>query len=376
MKAKGISLQECARIADGALVGDGSILICGVGDLNTATNTEITFVTKAAMYDKLALTHAAAVILPLNLAERNCSFPHILVKDPYLAITRIHQEFEKEDFIAGGISDSAVIGQQCQISEEVTIGAHVSLGNDVTLGQRVTLHAGVAIGDNVVIGDDCCIYSNVVIYNKCRLGNRVLVHAGTVIGSDGYGYATDEMGRHHKRPHVGTVVIEDDVEIGANVCIDRATFGQTVIRQGTKIDNLVQIAHNVEIGEHSLLVAQVGIAGSTKLGRNVVLGGNVGVAGHAVLGDRVMVAAKSGVHGSIEAGAVIAGYPAISREKWLRASALAGRLPDMHRELRKLRQEVDALRQQLKATEVEGKSKSPAPAKARQNDQKKQEHDI
>ena len=217
--------------------------------------------------------------------------------------------------------------------------------NSMTIGGLA-----IAIGevvDDAIIGDDVVLYANVTIGHHCQIGHRVIIHSGAVIGSDGFGYATDGNGHHLKRPQVGMVQIDDDVEIGANTCIDRATFGKTWIKRGTKIDNLVQLAHNVVIGEDALLVAQVGMAGSTTTGNGVVLGGQVGLSGHIHLGDRVMVAAKSGVHDNQPSGAVVAGIPAIPHKTWLRSSAAYAKLPEMVRELRELRRKVAELSQAM-----------------------------
>jgi UDP-3-O-[3-hydroxymyristoyl] glucosamine N-acyltransferase len=211
----------------------------------------------------------------------------------------------------------------------------------------------VVIGDEVVIGDDVLLHPNVTVVARCVLGNRVIIHPGAVIGSDGFGYATDEAGRHVKRPHVGIVQLDDDVEIGANTCIDRGTFGKTWVKTGAKIDNLVQLGHNVVIGEHSFLVAQVGVAGSTKTGHHVVMGGQVGMAGHLAIGNGVMIAAKSGVHDDQPDGAVVAGIPAIPHKKWLRASAAVAKLPELGKELRELKRQVAELAKALLPSEKE-----------------------
>jgi len=229
------------------------------------------------------------------------------------------------------------------VPAEVTIGPLACIGDRVRLGTRVTVSSGAVIGDDCVIGDDTVLHANVTVADHTIIGKRVIVHSGAVIGSDGFGYATDRNGSHLKKPQVGNVQIDDDVEIGANSCVDRAAFGTTRIRRGVKIDNLVMIAHNVDVGENSILVAQVGIAGSTTLGRNVVLAGKAGIAGHLHLGDRVMVAAMAGVHSDLPDDAVVSGTPAIEIKKWRRAVAAIPRLPDMVREIRLLRREVDEL---------------------------------
>ena len=211
------------------------------------------------------------------------------------------------------------------------------------------LHPGVVLEDGVEIGDDSTLHAHVVVGAGCVIGKRCILHPGAVIGADGFGFATDRQGRHHKKPQVGTVRIEDDVEIGANTCIDRAAFGVTHIRRGVKIDNLVMIGHNVVIGEGSILVAQVGIAGSTTLGRHVVLGAKAGVAGHLHLGDGAMAAAKSGIHSDLEDGEVVGGSPAIPAKEWMKAAGCYNRLPEMRSEMKRMRRELDELRAALEA---------------------------
>ncbi|MHB1184720.1 MAG: UDP-3-O-(3-hydroxymyristoyl)glucosamine N-acyltransferase [Desulfobulbia bacterium] len=334
-------LAELAALVQGELVGDPGVLIGGVADFDSAGKGEITFVADLKRGARLDECKASAIIVPNSVTE--ISVPAIRVRNPYLAVARIHALFVAEPFVATGIDARAVVGQDCHIPAEVAISPLVYLGNRVRLGQRVALHPGVVVYDDAVIGDDVVLYANVTIGRGCRIGNRVIIHSGTVIGSDGFGYATDGSGRHVKRPQVGVVQIDDDVEIGANTCIDRATFGKTWIKRGTKIDNLVQLGHNVMIGEDAMVVAQVGMAGSTTTGNNVVLGGQVGLAGHIHLGDRVMVAAKSGVHNSLEPGAIVAGIPAIPHKTWLRASAAYAKLPEMVREMRELRRQIAEL---------------------------------
>ncbi len=334
-------LAELAALVQGELVGDPEVRIGGVADFDSAGKGEITFVADLKRGARLDECKASAIIVPNSVTE--ISVPAIRVRNPYLAVARIHALFVVEPFVATGIDARAVVGRDCHIPAEVAISPLVYLGDRVRLGQRVTLHPGVVVYDDAVIGDDAVLYANVTIGCGCHIGNRVVIHSGTVIGSDGFGYATDHNGRHVKRPQVGVVQIDDDVEIGANTCIDRATFGKTWIKRGTKIDNLVQLGHNVVIGEDAMLVAQVGMAGSTTTGRNVVLGGQVGLAGHIHLGDRVMVAAKSGVHNSLEPGAIVAGIPAIPHKTWLRASAAYAKLPEMVREMRDLRRQIAEL---------------------------------
>ncbi|MDD3617830.1 MAG: UDP-3-O-(3-hydroxymyristoyl)glucosamine N-acyltransferase [Desulfobulbaceae bacterium] len=335
------TLSELAALVGGKVIGDGSLRICGLNGIEQAGGDEITFITGGKMADKLATTKAAASIVPPDIESPG--LPCIQVDDPDFAAAVIHNFFLAGSFRARGIHPLAHVGAGASLAEEISVGPFACIGDRVRIGRRVTIHPGVVIGDDSVIGDDTVLHANVTIGERSVIGSRVIIHSGVVIGSDGFGYATGRDGRHMKKPQVGTVRIDDDVEIGANSCVDRAAFGTTRIRSGVKIDNLVMIAHNVEIGENSILVAQTGIAGSTRLGRNVVVAAKAGMAGHLEIGDRVRVAAMAGVHGNLPAGAVVGGAPAIEVKKWGRATAAFSRMPEMLKEIRRLRREVDRL---------------------------------
>lgn len=335
-------LGELAELVDGEIIGDGSMVVRGFAPLDNAGPEDLSFLVKAAKIDLAAQTSAGALIVPQEF-EDSGGKTLIRVKNTYLAAAIIQNHMLQQPFQGSGIHTSAVVGSGSSIPGEISIAANAVIGDNVVFGKRVTIESCVVIGDNVAIGDDCLIKANVTIGKDCELGARVTIHSGTVIGSDGYGYAADAQGRHIKRPQTGIVRIGDDVEIGANCCIDRATFGVTVIGAGTKIDNLVQVAHNVEIGENCLLVAQVGIAGSAILGRNVVFGGNAGAAGHQRIGDGTMVAGKSAVHGDQPPGSMLAGTPAIPARTWFKAASLFGKLPEIVRDMRKMKKELSKL---------------------------------
>ena len=271
--------------------------------------------------------------MPLGVEKCNDK-PVIQVKDPYLAVAVIHTYLIKKPFDNRGIHQRAFIGDGCQLGTEITVAPFAVLGERVKLGERVTVESGVVIGDDVIIGDDSIVKANVTIAHGSTIGSRVTIHSGTVIGSDGYGYAANERGEHLKRPQVGTVRIDDDVEIGANCAIDRAAYGITWIKSGAKIDNLVQVAHNVIVGKNNLIVAQVGLAGSTTLGRNVVMGGQSATTGHVVLEDQVMVAARGAVHKNQPKGAVLGGAPGIPIRQWAKSCAVFAKLPELQRSVK------------------------------------------
>lgn len=342
MIEKEITVEALAEMVNGQVVGDKSVMIRGFAPLENAGPEDISFLVKAKMADQLGKTGAAAVIVPLEV-EGAGSFPVIQVKDPYLAAAIIHNFFLDAPFIAKGIHPRAYIGEDCSLGKEISIGPLAVIGDRVTLGERVTIEAGVVVGDDVTIGDDTTLKANVTVYSGSIIGNRVTIHSGAVLGADGYGYAANERGEHIKRPQVGIVRIDDDVEIGANSCIDRAAYGVTWIKSGVKIDNLVQVGHNVVVGENSLLVAQVGMSGSTTLGRNVVLGGQSATAGHLTIGDRVMVAAMGGVHNNLPDGAVVGGAPAFPIRQWAKSCAVFSKLPELQSKVRKNTKAIEEL---------------------------------
>jgi len=330
--------SELAVLVNGEFVGDGDPEIFSLADLALADVGEIAFVTGKRKLHQAEVSKASLLIVPFDFPELARAV--IKVADPVWAATFIQHFLLTVDFVTTGVHPSAVIGDECQIPDQVSIAPLVCLGARVRLGQRVHISAGCFVGDDVVIGDDTFLHPNVSILDRSVLGQRVIVHSGTVVGSDGFGYASDRHGHHLKRIHVGHVQIDDDVELGANVCVDRATFGRTWIKRGTKIDNLVQVAHNVEIGEDSILVSQSGISGSTVLGNGVILGGKAAIGGHLRLGDRVMVAGKAGVAASLSDGETVAGFPAISHSKWLRAVTVFPRLPELIKEIREVKKQL------------------------------------
>jgi len=322
-----------------------SRVVTGIAALVDAGPSDVTMIASDAYLKQFAKTNAAAVIaqrrvrLPTNTGKVIFAVDDVekAVADVLTLFAPPVQRPEPGIDTAARICDLARLGPGC------AIGPNAVIGRGAQLGSRVSIHAGVVIGDDCSIGDDCDIYPNVVIRERVSIGNRVAIHAGSVIGSDGFGYRWD--GRQHlKVPQIGTVIIEDDVEIGSCVCIDRAKFGSTRIGRGTKIDNLVQIAHNVQIGPHSIIVGQTGIAGSVKLGTGVVLGGQTAVRDHITIGDGAMVAARSAIANNVPAKATVSGMPALPHRQSLREQAAFRRLPELIVQVRKMQEEIDRLK--------------------------------
>ncbi|NTV15200.1 MAG: UDP-3-O-(3-hydroxymyristoyl)glucosamine N-acyltransferase [Desulfobulbaceae bacterium] len=340
--------SELAELIGGKLVGEDDPEIIELVDLASAGVGQVAFVTGKGKLPQIEATRASLLLVSQDFPELSRTI--VRVNDPVWAATVIQHHLSGVKFEVTGVHPSAVIGADCCIPDEVSIAPLVCLGARVQLGRRIRIGAGCVIGDDVVIGDDTVLHPNVTVLARSILGARVIVHSGAVIGSDGFGYAHDRQGRHLKRLHVGYVQIDDDVELGANVCVDRATFGKTWIKRGTKIDNLVQVAHNVEIGEDSILVSQCGISGSTVLGNGVVMGGKAAISGHLRVGNRVTIAAKAGVTSSFADGEAVAGFPAIPHRQWLRAVSAFPRLPEMLKELREIKKLlVDRQQDQIKS---------------------------
>ena len=328
-----LSLATIAEVVNGEIKGDKNKKICGVAPFDDASGDEITFAGNAKFLKKIDETDAGAVIVPRDF---QASTKNILqVDNPQLAFAMVLNLFYPPLKPEPGISSYANIGKNFVCGREASIAPCVVIGNNVTVGHRIALHPSVVIGDNVVIGNHVQIYPNVTILERCTIGNRVIIHAGTVIGSDGFGFTPDGK-KYYKIPHTGIVRIDDDVEIGAGNTIDRATFGKTWIKSGVKTDNLVHIAHNVTVGENSVLVAQVGISGSVTIGKNAILAGQAGVVGHLTIGDNVTIGAQAGVAKSVSSDEIVSGSPAITHRLWLRVQKILPRLPELKKKLEEI----------------------------------------
>jgi UDP-3-O-[3-hydroxymyristoyl] glucosamine N-acyltransferase len=336
-----MTLNAIAGQVAGRVIGDPDTIITGVGPLESAAEGDITFAEKGPSLQKIANCRASAVLVPLDFSDSPRNL--VQVNNPRLAFAAILSSFHPLKRPALGIHSSAVIGEGCRLGKEICIGAGTVLGDRVTIGDNVWLHPLVVIGDDAAIGNDTIIYPHVVILERCRIGQRVIIHAGTVIGSDGYGFVQDG-GRHLKIPQTGIVRIDDDVELGAGNTVDRATFGETWIQEGVKTDNQVHVAHNVVVGAHTLLVAQVGIAGSTTIGRHAILAGQAGIAGHIDIGDGVIVGPKTGVAHSLPAKQIVSGgVAAMPHRTWLRVQHIIPNLPEMAKQIRELEKRISEL---------------------------------
>ena len=344
MAKRWVNISELAALVDGKWHGE-DVAVHDLADVNTAVAGQLAYIDDGRKIAVVTETKASALIVPRD--ADHLALPIIKVANPTWAAAVIHNHLLEKEFVATGIDQRAVVGGNCSIPEDVSIAAMVMVGERVQVGQRVKICGGVVIGDDVKIGSDVLIHPNATILAGSIVGDRVIIHSGTVVGSDGFGYAHDSEGRHVKRPHVGYVQIDDDVEIGANVCIDRATFGRTWIKRGTKIDNLIQIAHNVEIGEDSIMVAQSGISGSTILGNGVVMGGKAAIGGHLKIGNHVTLAAKAGVMDNQADGVVVAGFPAFLHKKWLRSVSIFQKLPDLVRDVREIKKKLKEITEKL-----------------------------
>ena len=336
-----MKLTDIAARLECRLEGNPDIEIYGVAALDAAQPGQLTFFTNPKYAAALRTTRASAVILGEGADAAPCAM--LRARHPYLALARAVELFADAWRPPVGVHPSAAVGQGVTLGDAVSIGPFAVIGDGTRIGARTIIEPHVVIGRGVEIGDDCIVHARVSIRQGIKVGHRVILQDGAVIGSDGFGFARRPDGTHHKIPQVGGVVIEDDVEIGANAAVDRPAIGETRIGAGTKIDNLVQIAHGVTIGRNVLLAAQVGVAGSVTIEDDVTLAGQVGVAGHITLGKGVIATAQSGIPNSVDAGAFISGYPAIANRDWLRASAVFRKLPELKKLMADLERRIRAL---------------------------------
>ncbi len=334
-----MKLKDFAEIVQGVIEGDPEIEIAGVAGIKDAKEGDITFISSAKYLKQAFESRASCIIVKEPIPGINAS--QLCIPNPYFAFAKALECLYQGPSYQPGISSRATVSPRALLGKDISVYPCAYLSDDISIGDGTVILPGVFIGEKAKIGKQCVIHANVVIREGVTVGDRVIIHAGTVIGSDGFGY-TFEKGIHYKIPQVGGVIIEDDVEIGSNVSIDRATIGNTIIGKGTKIDNLSQIAHNVKIGKNSLIVAQVGIGGSTDIGDYVTIAGQVGIADHTSIDSGTMIGAQSGLAGHIPKGAY-SGSPAIPHKNWLRSQSLFAKLPEINRKLRELEDKLNRL---------------------------------
>lgn len=333
-------LGDLAAAVGGRVEGDPDRRVCGVATLDAAGTDDLSFLTNPRYRDALAGSRAGAILVGPDAGITGRDL--LVAPDPYLALAEILGRIHPAERPAPGISPDARLAATAVVGRDVAIAPFAVIGDGTRLGDRVAVGAGAVIGGGSTVGDDSILHPRVVLYPGTSVGSRCILHAGVVLGGDGFGFATSK-GAHKKVPQLGRVVVEDDVEIGANSTIDRGTLGETTIGRGTKIDNLVMVAHGVVIGPHGLLAAQSGIAGSTRIGSHVMMGGQAGAAGHLRIGDRVAVAAKAAVFSDVDDRAFIAGIPAVEHRAWKRSLALVKMLPDLRSRLRALEERLASL---------------------------------
>jgi len=340
------TLKEVASLIDGEIVGDENIVVTGICGIKEAKEGDLTFIANSRYLPLMGHTRASAIITSRDI--KTAAKTIIRTENPSLAFAKMVSLLAPNEVRRPkGIHPTAIIGDKVKIGKNVAIDPYVVIEDNVEIKDNTVLYAGVYVGHHTKIGKNCVIYPYVIIRERVIVGDRVVIHGGTVIGSDGFGFSTVQ-GVHHRIPQIGTVIIEDDVEIGANVTIDRARFDKTIIKKGTKIDNLVQIAHNVSIGENSIIVAQSGISGSATIGKNVTIAGQSGVIGHITIGDNVVVAAQSGVTKSIPSNTCVSGYPAKPHVLAKKIHAFTQNLPELFKKVKQLEEEVERLKSAAK----------------------------
>lgn len=337
--------EQIATVLNGTIEGDSSVVINNFSKIEEGKPGTLTFLANPK-YTHYIYTTQASVVLVNNdfVADQPVKATLIRCANAYAALAILLNMVEGMKPKKVGVEEMSFIAESATIGADVYVGSFAYISEKAKIGNNVKIYPQSYIGDNVTIGDNTIIYSGVKIYSDCKVGNNCILHAGAVIGSDGFGFAPDANGVYNKIPQMGIVILEDDVEVGANTTIDRAVMDATIIRKGVKLDNLIQIAHNVEVGENTVMAAQVGVSGSTKIGKQCMFGGQVGLGGHITIGDGANIGAQSGIISNMKPGVQVLGSPAIPVKDFFRSSVVFPKLPDMYRQLAQLQREVDALK--------------------------------
>ena len=339
--------KQIAAYVGGEIIGNENATVYTFAKIEEGVKGALSFLANPKYASYIYETQSSIVLVNNDFVpERPIQATLIKTANAYESLAKLMALYESVKPKKTGISTLASVAASATIGEGVYVGPFASIGERAVIGSNTIIEAHTAIGDGATIGSDCILYSHVTIYNDCKVGNRCILHAGSVIGADGFGFAPGTNG-YEKIPQIGIAILEDDVEIGANTCIDRATMGATVIKRGVKLDNMVQIAHNVVIDEHTVMAAQCGVAGSTKIGSWCMVGGQAGISGHIKLGNQVKVGGHSGVSNSVKDGKAVMGYPAFDHTQFARATVIFKKLPEMYREMDALRKEIESLKQQL-----------------------------
>lgn len=341
------SAKQIAEFIQGEIVGDASTTVHTFAKIEEGASGAISFLSNPKYTPYIYTTQASIVLVNKDFVpEQEIKATLIKVDNAYESLAKLLNLYEMSKPKKTGVDPLAYIAPTAKLGKDVYVAPFAYIGDHSEIGDNTVIHSHTTISEHTKIGNSCILYPNVTIYHDCRIGNSCILHAGCVIGADGFGFAPSAQG-YEKIPQIGIVVLEDHVEIGANTCIDRATMGTTIIHKGVKLDNLIQVAHNVEIGENTVIAAQVGIAGSAKIGSWCMFGGQVGIAGHITVGDKVTAGAQAGIAGNIEANRTIQGSPAIDAKNFGRSSVVYKNLPDMYRTVKRLEQEIEELKKQL-----------------------------
>lgn len=341
------SAKQIAEYIHGTIIGDENATVHTFAKIEEGIAGALSFLSNPKYTHYIYNTQSSIVLVNKDFEpEHEIKTTLIKVDNAYESLAKLMMLYEASLPKKQGIDPLASVATNAKIGNNVYIGAFACIEEGAEIGDNTYIHPHVTVGCNAKVGANTILYPNVTIYHDCRVGNNCILHAGSVIGADGFGFAPTENG-YEKIPQIGIAILEDDVEIGANTCVDRATMGATIIRKGVKLDNLIQIAHNVEVGSHTVMASQVGIAGSTKIGERCTFAGQVGVAGHITIGDHVTVGAQSGIPGNTKSGTTLMGYPAIDPKQFARSAVIYKKLPDMYTELGCLKREIEELKKQL-----------------------------